>query len=286
VILPVDGKRAMIEMSHPFLSIAEQCKALGLARSTFYYSPGEESPENLTIMRRMDEIYLNQPFYGYRRITAQLQREGHAVNEKRIRRLMQTMGLSAIYPKPNLSRMKEGKIKYPYLLRGITIECCNHVWSTDITYIPMKRGFLYLVAIMDWFSRYVLSWGLSTTLDEIFCLDALEVALMIGRPKIFNSDQGSQFTGSRFTSALVACGISISWDGKGRALDNVFIERLWRSLKYEEVYPKSYESVQEASKGISRYIKFYNKERPHQSLGYKTPFEIYCGGKNKVIAMN
>lgn len=276
----------LIDPNHLTLSIAEQCEVLGLARSTFYYSPGKESPENLKIMRRMDEIYIERPFYGYRRMTAQLRREGYTLNEKRIRRLMQTMGIAAIYPKRNLSRKEERKVKYPYLLRGMVVEHCDHVWSTDITYIPMKKGFVYLVGIMDWFSRYMLSWELSTTLDEIFCLEALEKAFKIGRPLIFNSDQGSQFTGNNFTGALTALGVNISWDGRGRALDNVFIERLWRSLKYEEVYPKCYESVQEAQDGISRYLKFYNKERLHQSLGYKTPFEVYCGMHEKMFLKN
>lgn len=275
--LPINEKRTLIDPKYKELSIMEQCEALGLARSTFYYAPEAENQRNLKIMKRLDEIYMNQPFYGYRRMTAQLNRDGYQVNEKRVRRLMQTMGISAIYPKPNLSRIAARETKYPYLLRGMAIKYCNQVWSTDITYIPLRNGFVYLVGIMDWFSRYVLAWELSTTLDEMFCLEALEKALKQGRPLIFNSDQGSQFTGNRFTGALKACGISISWDGRGRALDNIFIERLWRSLKYEEVYLKSYETVQEALEGISRYIKFYNEERLHQSLKYMTPAEIYLG---------
>jgi putative transposase len=228
-------------------------------------------------MRRIDEVYTAHPYYGYRRITVALQRTGDAVNEKRIRRLMKIMGIEGIYPKPRLSTPGEQQHKYPYLLRGVEIERKDQAWSTDITYIRMKKGFLYLVGIMDWFSRYVLSWELSNSLDDSFCIEALDRALKNNKPEIFNSDQGSQFTGKRFTGVLKGAGIQISWDGRGRALDNVFIERLWRSLKYEEVYTNSYETAQEAISGISRYMEFYNKHRPHRSLGYKTPYEVYLG---------
>lgn len=220
---------------------------------------------------------MRSPFFGYRRMAAVLNRLGHRVNEKRILRLMRLMGLQAVYPKPNLSMSKEVKKRYPYLLSGIKIEKRDQVWSSDITFIPLKKGFLYLVAVLDWYSRYCLSWELSNTLEEGFCLDALERALKYSRPTIFNTDQGSQFTGNSFTNVLEYAGIQISWDGKGRALDNVFIERVWRSLKYEDIYPKQYENALEASQGISKYFEFYNKHRPHQSLGYATPFEVYCG---------
>jgi putative transposase len=228
-------------------------------------------------MRRIDEIYTAHPYYGYRRITAALQREGDAINEKRIRRLMKAMGIEGIHPKPRLSMPGKQQHKYPYLLRGVEIERKDQAWSTDITYIPTKKGFLYLVGIMDWFSRYVLSWELSNSLDDSFCIEALDRALTGNKPEIFNSDQGSQFTGKRFTAVLEGAGIQISWDGRGRALDNVFIERLWRSLKYEEVYTNCYETAQDAILGISKYMEFYNKRRPHQSLGYKTPYEVYLG---------
>lgn len=211
-------------------------------------------------------------------MTAVLQHQGELVNVKRIRRLLRQMGLEAIYPKPHLSKMTQTEVKrYPYLLRGLKITTINHVWSTDITYIRLEQGFVYLVAIIDWYSRYVLAWQISNTLDVNFCLDALDLALNQGTPQIFNTDQGSQFTSLSFTNALLNRSIQISWDGRGRALDNIFVERFWRSLKYEEVYIKSYSSVTEASLGIGNYIDFYNNQRPHQSLNYLTPAQVHFG---------
>lgn len=223
----------------------------------------------------MDEQFLNTPFYGVRRMTAWLATQGHPVNPKRVRRLMRQMGLEAIYPKPNLSLPGDKARKYPYLLKEEVIIAPNQVWSTDITYIPVRNGYVYLVAVIDWYSRYVLSWELSNTMDVTFCLSALEKALAQNQPKIFNTDQGSQFTSIAFTNSLEKREISISQDGKGRALDNIFIERLWRSLKYEEVYPKSYTTVEEAIRGLESYFYFYNNERLHQSLDYKTPAQVH-----------
>lgn len=226
-------------------------------------------------MRLIDEEFTKHPFYGVRRITAYLRNNGHLVNRKRVSRLMKKMGLTAIYPKRNLSKNNSEYKKYPYLLRDLEIEYPDQVWSTDITYIRLSKGFVYLTAIMDWFSRYVLSWKISTTLDSVFCLEALEEALKISKPDIFNSDQGVQFTSVAFTSRLEKSGIQISMDGRGRALDNVFVERLWRSLKYECVYLNEYSSVLEVKKSINEYFKFYNEERLHQSLNYQTPKSVY-----------
>jgi putative transposase len=226
-------------------------------------------------MRRLDEQYTRTPFYGIRRMTAWLQQEGYAVNHKRVGRLLRQMGLEAIYPKPRLSVPGEPARRYPYLLRGLPIERANQVWSTDITYVRMPRGFLYLVAILDWYSRYVLAWELSNTLDTAFCLAALDRALAHATPTIFNSDQGVQFTSQAFTSRLEQAGIQISWDGRGRALDNVFVERLWRSVKYEEVYLHDYATVADAVSGLTRYFRFYNEERLHQALGYRTPAHMH-----------
>ena len=227
-------------------------------------------------MRLLDEQYTRTPFYGSRRMTEWLSAQGWDVNRKRIQRLMGVMGIEAVYPKPKLSRPGASHRIYPYLLRGVSVERANHVWSTDITYIPLTRGFLYLVAVMDWFSRYVLSWRLSASLDQDFCVEALRSALLRGQPQIFNSDQGSQFTSETFTGELAARKIAISMDGRGRCMDNIFIERLWRSLKYEEVYIKDYETEEEARAGIGSYLSFYNEERLHQSLGYRTPMAIYA----------
>jgi putative transposase len=250
---------------------------LGVNRAGLYYEPVGESEENLLLMRLLDEQYTRAPFYGSRRMTAWLATQGYEVNRKRISRLMQVMGVEAVYPKPKLSQPGEGHKIYPYLLRGVTVERVNQVWSTDITYIRMAQGFVYLVAVMDWFSRYVLSWSLSLTLEIDFCLEALKSAFRRGQPEIFNSDQGSHFTSEKFTGALKAKQIAISMDGRGRCMDNIWIERLWRSLKYEEVYLKDYESVTEARVGIERYFRFYNQERLHQSLDYRTPAAIYLG---------
>jgi len=226
--------------------------------------------ENLALMRRIDEAYMQTPFYGARKLACVL-----GVNRKRVQRLMRVMGLEAIYPRRRTTRPAAGHKIYPYLLRNVEVTRPDQVWSTDITYVPLRHGFLYLVAIMDWFSRYVLSWRLSNTLEGSFCLEALEEALSGGRPEIFNSDQGSQFTAAAFTSRLEACGVAISMDGRGRALDNVFVERLWRSVKYEEVYLRDYADGWEAEDSLARYFRFYCDRRVHQSLGYRTPAEVY-----------
>jgi putative transposase len=257
--------------------MSRQCELIGISRSGLYYEPAPETPFNLMLMRLIDEQYLKTPFYGSRRFAVWLNGLGHSVNRKRVQRLLQTMGLEAIYPKQRASTPNEQHEKYPYLLRDFVISRPNQVWATDITYIPMRRGFLYLVAVVDWYSRYVLSWELSNSLDVSFCSQALEKALLIGKPEIFNSDQGCQFTSSDFTNVLKQAQIKISMDGKGRALDNIIVERLWRSVKYEEVYIRDYEEVVEAYSGIGNYLSFYNNERPHQSLNYRTPKEIYLG---------
>ena len=265
-----------MEWNHPTLSIRRQCALLGLERSNLYYQSCGESSENLQLMRLLDAQYTATPFYGIRRMTAWLRTQGYTVNHKRVARLMQQMGIEAIYTKPHLSQAAAGHAIYPYLLRGVKVEQVNHVWSTDITYIRLHQGFVYLVAVMDWFSRYVLSWALSVTMDGQFCRDALTQALSHGgRPKIFNTDQGVQFTSKDFTQLLVQEGIRISMDGRGRALDNVFVERLWRSVKYEEVYLKDYTTVREARQGLGQYFTFYNHERLHQALGYQTPAAVY-----------
>jgi putative transposase len=274
----------LIEKENPHISISRQCNFLALNRSTLYYKGKEEvSDYNLYLMGLIDKQYTKTPFYGSRRMTAYLKRLDYDVNRKRIQRLMRMMGIEAIYPKPNLSKRGKENEVYPYLLKGLKITESNQVWATDITYIGMQRGWLYLTAIMDWHSRYVLSWELSTTLEVGFCIDALKKALIIGKPQIFNSDQGVQYTSSSFTQILKDNNIQISMDSRGRAFDNIFIERLWRSLKYEEVYIKDYSIVKEAREGIRTYFEFYNNERPHQSLGYMTPYEVYysLGGRRK-----
>ena len=226
-------------------------------------------------MRRIDELYTAHPYYGSRRMVATLEREGYQVNRKRIQRLMKKMGLEAIYPKPRTSQGCNEHQKYPYLLRGVAIESPDQVWSSDITYIRMSRGFMYLVAVIDWLTRYVITWELSNSMQTSFCVEALERALAFGRPLIFNTDQGAQFTSRAYTSLLLEAGVSISMDGRGRALDNVYVERLWRSVKYEEVYLKEYETVSDLREGLGKYFWYYNHERPHQSLGYATPAEAY-----------
>lgn len=262
--------------SHPQISIQRQCELLDISRSGWYYEPLPETDFNLALMRIMDEQYLKTPFYGVRQMTAHLRRCGYEVNEKRIRRLLRLMGLEAIYPKPNLSIADKMHTVYPYLLRGIAITSVNHVWSTDITYIPMAKGFMYLAAVMDWYSRYILSWELSNSMESSFCVEVLQRALdKYGVPQVFNTDQGSQFTSNSFTKVLLDKGISISMDGKGRATDNVFIERLWRSLKYEYVYLDVPATGPELYKGLNRYFDFYNCQRPHSSLNCKTPKEAY-----------
>jgi len=247
-----------------------QCALLGLAHSTWYYRPAGESAENLALMRRIDEQYLRTPFYGSRKLADVL-----GINRKRAQRLMRTMGIEAIYPKRRTTCAGAGHKIYPYLLRNIEVTRANQVWSSDITYVPLRHGFLYLVAVMDWYSRCVLSWRLSNTLTGSFCLEALDEALAYAQPEIFNSDQGSQFTATAFTSRLDSAGVAISMDGRGRAIDNVFIERLWRSVKYEEVYLRDYTDGWQAEESLSAYFRFYNEERIHQALDYRTPLEIY-----------
>lgn len=253
----------------------QQCELLDLARSSYYYQPVEESEENLVLMRLLDEQYTRTPFYGTRKMSAWLHTQGYPVDRKRVRRLLRLMGLEAIYPKPRTSVPGIAQQRYPYLLRGMSIERCNQVWSCDITYIRLARGFIYLMAIIDWFSRYVLSWEISVTLDTSFCLEALDRALRVTTPEIFNTDQGVQFTSTEFTNRLKTADIRISWDGRGRALDNIFVERLWRSVKYEEVYIKDYQSVPDAVSNLQAYFTFYNHERLHQALDYHTPAQIY-----------
>ena len=255
-----------------------QCELLGLPRSTLYSPAGKETEENLRWMRLIDELYLTAPFFGSRKMAKELERQGHTVNRKRVQRLMRLMGLEAIYPRKRTTIPGAGHKIYPYLLRGVKIDHVNQVWSTDITYVPMRHGFMYLVAVMDWHSRYVLSWRLSNSLDGDFCLEALDEALSLGHPEVFNTDQGSQFTSSAFTGRLASAGIAISMDGRGRALDNVFVERLWRTVKYENIYLKEYATVDELMKGLTWYIEFYDHGRIHQSLDYKTPWEVYQSG--------
>jgi putative transposase len=250
---------------------------LGLNRSSLSYVPAQETDENLRLMRRIDEQYTACPFYGSRRMTAWLVEQGEEVNRKRVQRLMRVMGLEAIYPKPRLSLAGRGHRVYPYLLRGVTVARPDQVWSADITYVPMTSGFMYLAAVIDWFSRYVVAWRLSNTLDGSFCLEMLEEALRSGKPEVFNTDQGVQFTAEAFTGSLESAGVAVSMDGRGRALDNVFVERLWRSVKYEDIYIRGYEAVPELHWGLGRYFAFYNDERLHQSLDYRTPAAVYRG---------
>ena len=265
-----------MDPDHDAISVRRQCELLGVNRASLYYTPVGESEENLRLMRLIDEQYTKTPFYGSRRMEAWLRESKHLiVNRKRVSRLMEVMGLEAVYPKPKLSQPGEGHKIYPYLLKDVAVERVNQVWSTDITYIRMRQGFCYVVAVMDWYSRFVLSWALSVTMELDFCLEALTNALRRARPEIFNSDQGSQFTSEKFSGELKTRGIRISMDGRGRCFDNIFIERLWRSLKYEEVYLKDYETVSEARAGIARWFQFYNHERLHQSLNYQTPAAIY-----------
>ena len=274
-------RRAMIDRGRRKLSLTRQCALLSISRSSLYYQPTEASAQDLELMALMDRQYLKTPYYGSRRMTVCLRTQGHPVNRKRVRRLMGLMGLEAIYRRPNTSKPAPGHKVYPYMLRGLEISRVNQVWATDITYIPMPRGFLYLVAIMDWHSRYVLAWRLSNTLEVDFCLEALEEALSQGKPEIFNTDQGSQFTSEAFTGRLLAQGIQVSMDGRGRCMDNVFVERLWRSIKYEEVYLKAYQNGSEARRGIGAYLALYNRERPHQALGYQTPGQVFQEGSTE-----
>jgi len=267
----------MIEPKHPVLSVRRQCDLLDLARSGLYYKVRGESSENLGLMRLIDEAYTRRPFYGVERMTAWLRREGHMVNPKRVRRLMRLMGLEAIYAKPRLSAPGRAHKRYPYLLREVTVDRVDQVWSADITYLRLRDGFLYLVAVMDWRSRYVLSWELSRSLESDFCVRALKDALSRGGPEIFNTDKGVQFTSEGFTSVLESREVAISMDGRGRAFDNIFSERLWRTVKYEEVYLKDYADIEQARRELRWYFRFYNQERLHQALDYHTPAEVYEG---------
>ena len=278
----VDARRALVSHDDSGLSICRRCELIGLNRSTFYLPPAVESEENLRLMRLIDEQYLKTPFYGSRRMAAFLERRGEAVNRKRVRRLMALMGLEGLHPRRRTTAADPGARVYPYLLRDRVLSRPDEVWSSDITYVPMRRGFMYLTAVIDWFSRYVLSWRLSNTLDGGFCLEALDEALARGRPEIFNTDQGSQFTSREYTGRLEAAGVAVSRDGRGRALDNVFIERLWRSVKYEDIYIKEYELVPELVSGLTAYFRFYDEDRPHQSLDYRTPGEVYRAGNGRV----
>jgi putative transposase len=268
-------RRAKLDRDHPALSVRRQCTMLGLARSGVYRLPRPASDDDLELMRRIDELFTRWPFLGSRRMTAMLQAESTRINRKRVQRLMRRMGIAALGPKPRTTKPGPGHRVYPYLLRELTIERPNQVWAADITYIPIGRGFLYLVAVMDWASRAVLAWRLSNTMDVAFCVSALEEALArFGRPEMFNTDQGSQFTSAAFTGVLAAAGIRISMDGRGRWMDNVFIERLWRSLKHEDVYLKGYADGREAKAGIAEWIGFYNTRRPHQALDDRTPIAV------------
>jgi len=262
------------------IPVSRQCDLLDLARSSFYYLPAGEDEENLMLMRRIDEQFTKTPYFGVRRMTAWLQRQGHRVNCKRIQRLMRLMGLMAIYPKPRLSVSGPDHKIYPYLLKGLKASRPDQVWCADITYIRMVHGFVYLVVIMDWHSRYVLSWELQTTLDKRFCLEALERALQTSKPEIFNTDQGAQFTSPAFVDALENQGIRVSMDGRGRVFDNIFVERLWRSVKYEEVYLHDYATVPNARGNLGAYFQFYNEERLHEALDYLTPHEMYFGTRS------
>ncbi|WP_299507827.1 IS3 family transposase [uncultured Roseobacter sp.] len=269
-------RRGMIEPNNPELSIGKQCRLLSISRSSFYYQPKGETALNLMLMRQIDEQFLETPFFGVRQMTWHLRNEGHLVNEKRIRRLMRLMSLMPIYQKPNTSKAAKGHKTYPYLLRGLRVTRPNQVWAADITYLPMRKGFLYLIAIMDWHTRKVLAWRISNTLEADFCVEALnEAVARFGSPEIMNTDQGSQFTSFAWTDRLRRSGVRISMDGKGRFLDNIFVERLWRSLKYECVYLHAWETGSEAKAGVSKWIEFYNRKRPHTALGGKPPAVVY-----------
>jgi len=275
----VPDRRALLDRDHAKLSIRRQCELLGIARSGVYRPPRAANDNDLGLMRRIDELFTQWPFLGSRRLALMLRDEGHTINRKRVQRLMRQMGIAALGPKPRTSKPAPGHKVYPYLLRDLVIDRPNQVWAADITYIPIGRGFLYLVAIMDWASRAVLSWRLSNTMDDSFCVGALEEALArFGKPEIFNTDQGSQFTGGDFTGVLRKAEIRISMDGRGRWMDNVFIERLWRSLKYEDIYLKGYADGREAKGGIAQWIAFYNGRRPHMALANRTPMAVWRDG--------
>jgi putative transposase len=258
--------------------VARQCALVGLARASWYYQPRPAAATTQELLDRLDEQYTRTPFYGTRRMTAWLRKEGYRVNRQRVRRLLQLLGLEAIYPKPQTSTPAPGHRLYPYLLRGVPITHVDQVWSSDITYIRLAQGWVYLVAILDWYSRYVVAWEVSNSLESAFCLTTLERALAQARPRIFNTDQGSQFTSLEFTGRLREADVRISMDGRGRALDNIFVERLWRTVKYEEVYLKGYETVPVATRSLGDYFRFYNEERLHQALAYRTPAAVYLEG--------
>jgi putative transposase len=277
-------RRALIDRDHREPSIRKQCKLLGLARSGIYRTPPPANDNDLTLMRRIDELFTAWPFLGSRRMAVMLRAEGHAINRKRVQRLMRRMGIAALGPKPRTTKPAPGHKIFPYLLRNLVIDRPNQVWAADITYLPIGRGFLYLVAVIDWASRAVLAWRLSNTMDVSFCVSALEEALArFGKPQIFNTDQGSQFTSAAFTGTLAAADIRISMDGRGRWMDNVFIERLWRSLKYEDIYLKGYADGREARAGIGMWMAFYNGHRPHQALGNRTPMAVWRKGVTGVL---
>jgi len=283
--MSVPDRRAMVERPGVDLSIRRQCALLNLARSGVYRPKPVIGADDLAVMRRIDELHLELPFYGSRRMTFELNKEGRGVNRKRVQRLMRVMGIEALVPRPGTSKPAPGHKIYPYLLRGLAIAEPNHVWAADITYIPMARGFLYLVAIIDWASRAVLAWRLSNTIDSRFCVEALEEALELhGKPRIFNTDQGAQFTSAAFTDQLEKADVVISMDGRGRFMDNIFIERLWRSIKYEEVHLKAYADGREARAGIGSWMTFYNFRRPHQAMNNQTPMAVWRDGMAKIEA--
>ena len=275
--MTVEQKLRAVEPTHKQIPICRQCELLGLSRSTLYYKRRGETAYNELLMKLIDQQYIETPFYGIAKMTEWLGRQGHHVNHKRVRRLMRQMGLEAVYPrrKRSLSTLEKQHRIYPYLLKDVQVNQPDQVWSADITYVRMYRGWLYLVAVMDWFSRHVLSWEVSITLDSDFCVSALKQALRLGKPEVFNTDQGSQFTSVDFTEVLLDAGVQISMDGKGRVFDNIFVERLWRTVKVEEVYLRDYQTVAEARYYLGRYFEFYNHRRLHQALGYRTPAEVY-----------
>jgi putative transposase len=287
LVLTLEQKRKAVEPGRKEIPIYRQCELLGLNRSSLYYKASGETEYNEQLMKLLDEQYIKTPFYGIDKMTAWLHRQGHSVNHKRVRRLMRQMGLEAVYPRLKRSFSKPDKQHriYPYLLRNVQIERADQVWSADITYIRMYRGWVYLTAVMDWFSRYVLSWEVSVTLESDFCIDALKQALSLGKPQVFNTDQGSQFTSIEFTEVLLDAGVQISMDGKGRVFDNIFSERLWRTVKVEEVYLRDYQTVTEARFNLGRYFEFYNNQRLHEALGYRTPAEVYGAAVGTPVAL-
>lgn len=278
--IEIEKRKSLLESERKTFSQRKQCELLGVTRSRLYYRPRSPSLEDLELIRAIDEQYLKTPFYGRRRMTVEMRKQGFLTGEKRVRRAMQLMGLEAIYPKPNLSKSNSEHTKYPYLMKNIVVDHADQAWAADITYLLLHRGFGYLFAIIDWYSRYIIEWELSNLLDVDFCLEALERSLREKHPEIFNTDQGVQFTSRLFTKRLEKEEVQISMNGKGRALDNVFVERLWRSVKYEDVYPKGYGNLKEVEIGLRSYFQFYNKNRPHQGLGYRTPAEVYYEKNN------